>query len=224
MRWRKRDAIARRAITRLVELEPDNAYGWSLAFKQAGIAGDEGAQQAALSRMASAARYDDHLARGPRCRCRRLASILPEDDEARAQVAKLLADSYWVVESSDYSESLRRKCSIRNFGPGTWLHQHPGSEDDCLRVAGLLARSGSPFHAFVGSSLLAQRDASAEAKRRRSSLKFYLKSGQIGFDHNKTGYGGNFWTSSQWNAWADFLEPGMSEAQSVRRWQAREQD
>jgi len=49
------------SVRRWIELDPDNAAPWLFAFSQASSAGDETGQQEAMTRMASARRFDDRL-------------------------------------------------------------------------------------------------------------------------------------------------------------------
>lgn len=49
------------SVRRWIELDPDNAAPWLFAFSQAVAAGDATAQQEAMTRMASASRFDDRL-------------------------------------------------------------------------------------------------------------------------------------------------------------------
>lgn len=193
------------AIARLIALEPDNAYGWSLRFKLAMRAHDEGGVRNALARMAAARYYEDHLGEIQHEILGASLRWSPEDVEARAAVARRVAESVY-LGTDDFLNDARLQCSRRNPGqsPPTWAESHPESEADCLRFARLLTRSRIPFDAFRGWALIAQRDGSPATQSALARAQIRYSASFVGIGSTRQGDSNRWepWSAEQWSDWA----------------------
>jgi hypothetical protein len=214
-----------RAISRLLALEPRNAYGWALAFKQASVAHNEQGMRRALAGIAASTSYDDHLGAIRAAIFASASRLLPQDEDARAIIAKRVVESRW-IDTAGFTHDARLQCSLRTTTAAprtalpTWVESHPGSEADCLRIARLFTESASPFTAFRGEALLAQRDAGPRQKAAlERAQQFYFASMQVGVQLLGERRW-RPWTSAEWNRWAAQWQPGETEASVARRWSA----
>jgi hypothetical protein len=219
------------AISRLIAREPRNAYGWSLAFKEASLAQDQRGMRRALAGMAAASSFEDHLGDIRAAIFASSARLLPQDEDARAIVAKRVAGSRW-IDTTEFRHDVRLQCALRSTelaprpAPATWAESHPDSEADCLHIALLLAQSGSPFNVLRGQALLAQRDAGPVRKAglERARQFFNDSRSDLGVTHLGDDRHWLPWTSAEWNRWASFWKPGESEISVTRNWNARPLD
>jgi hypothetical protein len=218
------------AISRLLAQEPRNAYGWSLAFKDANLAQDDPGMRRALAGIAASTFFDDHLGDIRAAIFASAARLLPQDEDARAIVAKHVAQSRW-MDTADFTSDVRLQCARHTtmaaprIARPTWAEGHPGSEADCLHLARLLAESGGAFNAMRGEALLAQRDPGPLQKAAlERATQFYAASIDVGVTRLGDDHRWKPWTSAQWNHWAGYWKPGESEASVTRRWEARSLD
>jgi hypothetical protein len=193
------------AVARLTALEPDNAYGWSLAFKQAMQSNDGAGVRNALERMASARYYDDHFAEIRREVLGSALRLSANDAEARAAVARRLADGAY-LGTYDFVKDARFQCSRRDPGqsPATWAESHPESEPGCLQFARVLSRSRNPFDALRGWTLIGQRDASASTRSAlaRARANYSASVTGVGSTHEAGSSRWEPWSDEQWTDWA----------------------
>jgi hypothetical protein len=199
------DCNPKLAITRLTSLEPENAYGWSLEFRRAMHAHDSGGARTALARMAASHYYEDHFAQVQREVLGSAFRLLPDDVEARAAVARRVADGTY-LGTDDFVDDARLQCSLRHPGapPATWAESHPEGEADCLRFARLLTTSSNPFDVFRGWALIAQRDQSANTKAALARAQASYFSSATGIGSTRQGQENHWvpWSVEQWDAWA----------------------
>ena len=198
-------------LARLTAIEPDNGYGWSLEFRRAIGAHDDFSAGAALSRIAAARYYDDHLGRIRREILSSSLARMPSDAEARAAVAMRVADVS-ALGTEDFADDVRRQCSLRDRGAlrPSWAKAHPESGSDCLRVARLLTHSTSRFDVWRGWALLAERDPSPEVQSAfERAQQAYLQNGTgIGYTRKGEGNVWKPWSTAQWNDWAKTIASG----------------
>jgi hypothetical protein len=198
-----------KAVARLTALEPDNAYGWSLRFKQAMHAHDETGVRNALAQMAASRYYEDHFAEIQHEILGSSLRLSPDDAAARAAVARRLADGVY-YGTDGFVDDARFQCSRRVSGqrPPTWAESHPQSEPDCLKLARLLTGSSNPFDVLRGWALVAQRDESPEAEAALARARASDMASSIGSTRQGNSNHWVRWSDEQWNDWAKAIHAG----------------
>ena len=220
-----------KAVARLVATEPDNAYAWAQAFKLASLSGDARATRDALSHMAVARHYDDHVGtiRGALfAAARRWA---PDDPHAQAVVARVVSEA-GRGDTSDLAHDARVACNSepkRDELRG-WMASDATIAADCLRYARLLAASDGPWNAWLGWREIARRDPSAQASQAFAQAKRLAGAAHVGASPRAGGadaQGRTYfyaWDDAEWNRWATVWTPGTTEREGVRRWHALQRD
>ena len=213
------------AVERLLRLEPDNAFGWAQAFKAASLAGDRDAKRRALSRMAAARYYDDHLGEILSEVFAASARLLPQDPHKRALVARYAAEAG--SADTDYLQhDVRLECRSAPPGtrPATWNTGDPGIAADCLAVARLLAASDGPWNAYLGWREIDQREQTPATARALEQAKALTRHGRMNVGASPRGgvdaQGRTFWypwDDAEWNRWAASWTPEMTELDNVRK-------
>jgi hypothetical protein len=159
----------------LIQIEPQNAYGWSELLKVHSHAGDEAAVMADLREVGNARYYDEGLAGSREALFATAQRIAGRDAEALAALGRQLMRGS-LMTSDEYTHTLRYKCALPwPNDPVTppWLSQHPQARSSCRHAAVLAAQSKSDWEAVWGWRWLdlnhstAQTRAALEAARRR---------------------------------------------------------
>jgi hypothetical protein len=156
-------------VANLVRLEPDNAAAWRYAVALAAAKGDQAGIDAALERMATAARAYDHegeeVAIWTRVFRQHPATLsTPVDDEPdagppRTALAAALERVTWRYSGAD--AAFKRACQPDGSTEQDWRRL-----DWCERAGQVLASEGESFALReLGLSLLDKRDGHADLQR-----------------------------------------------------------
>jgi len=214
------------AIRRLTELEPDNAYGWSLAFKWASLRHDAASMREAIQRMAESTHYDNYQGRITRDLLRETELLAPGDVGYLADIASE-ARSVGFGAIDDFKHDVRYGCRRRpaldTSNQLRWLEIHPEMQDDCLRIAKVLSASTDLTSAYWGwrrileaESIPARRDAILPQVRNSRWLQ--EQAWRVGVNRHRQDHGWDAWTKDEWLNWAAAWAPGDGEIPSVKRW------
>lgn len=218
----------RAAIGQLTARDPDNGFGWSLAFKQASQRGDSAAMAVAARRMAQSSYYEDYRGRIARDLIDNSRRLSPDDAESQATVAMQVRNAAHLA-TEDFPHDIRRQCTPRsaNTAPADrrWIDQHPDARRDCLRIARLLAGSTNLFGSrwgwkrIVSSETDPELRAQAYQQLRASDWLWQRSMATVG----STDLGGHRWAPwepADWQQWAASWSPGDSELAATQRWLA----
>lgn len=216
------------AIAQLTSRDPDNGFGWSLAFKWAAQRGDTAAMAAAARRMAQSTYYEDYRARIAHDLVDGAKQLSPADPEFQATIAIQVRNVRYLA-TEDFRHDIRRQCTPRsaNTAPADrrWIDQHPDARRDCLRIARLLAGSTNLFGSRWGWKRIVSSETDPDLRARayqqlRASDWLWLRSmSTVG----STDLGGRRWAPwepADWQQWAASWSPGDSELAATRRWLA----
>lgn len=216
------------AITQLTSRDPDNGFGWSLAFTWAAQRGDSTAMAAAARRMAQSSYYENYRARIARDLVGSSKSLSPGDPEFQATIAMQVRDAGYLA-TEDFSHDIRVQCTPRTvnsaLSDGRWIEQHPDADSDCLLIARLLSNSTSLFGSrwgwkrIVSSETDPELRAQAYQKLRGSHWLWQQSMATVGF----TALGGRRWSPwepADWQQWAASWSPGDGEIPATQRWLA----
>lgn len=212
-----------RAIQQLLIRDPDNAFGWMLAFKWASLRADEQGMALAVEKLGGARYFESHNGRIQHDLLAAAQQLAPGDTDLLADIAN---EAFLVrqVDTEDFRHDLRLQCSAS--GPSQaanprWIDRHPESQPACLHFARLLTGSTDLFSKLWGWQLLQRAGAiSDEAQRAARSDAFWL------FDQELSGFGvirgegrtWSKWTDQDWQRWAGSWQAGDGEVPAVRRW------
>lgn len=214
------------AIRRLVEIDPDNAYGWMLAFKWAAQHQRPEEMKRALEKIGSARYFENYQGRAHRDLFAAAERIRPGNADLLADIANQ-AELNWRVDSADLTNDVQVACSLRQGGniPVHWLQLHPESRADCLHLAVLLANSTDLWRAAWGWRQLARAGqvTTAPAQATRRNLIWLYRDNVVGLGQNRNSRDANDhswtpWQAKDWQLWAESWKPGDGEIPALRRW------
>lgn len=216
------------AIRRLTQRDPDNGYGWSLAFESAAQKVDRPAMREALARMAGSSHFENYKARIRRDLFESARKLAPADEDFRAVIESEARMAAYLA-SDDYRYSVRRNCSPRSSGAAAydsrWIEVAPEIKSDCSRVARLLSQSSDiGFAHWAWRQLYLQApDAASRAAafdKLRNAKWLWLQAQGPGSTRLVDGSWGRKWDSSDWNRWYAAWAPGDGEIPAMKRWLA----
>lgn len=214
------------AIQRLVAIDPNNAFGWALAFKWAAQHQQPKAMKQALDQIGRATYFENYNGRIHRDLFAAAEQLRAGDAELLADIA-IQAEDVWQVALGDFENDLRVQCSLREGGniPLHWVQQHPESRADCLHLARLLVGSSDLWSASWGWRQLARAGevTSAPAQRARRDAEWLYRSNVVSFGQTRNSRDANDhswrpWEAADWNLWAESWKPGDGQIPSLRRW------
>jgi hypothetical protein len=214
------------AIRRLTALDPDNAFGWMLAFKWASQHQQPKQMQLALEKIGSARYYENYQGRAHRDLFAAAARLRPDDSELLRDVANH-AEILWQVDTGDFENDIRVQCSLREGGniPVHWVQLHPENRADCLHLARLLVGSTDVWGATWGWRQLARAGevtTAPQMQARRDAIWLYRGSaasrGQTRNSDDPNDHSYRPWGPAEWKMWAEAWKPGDGQTPSMRRW------
>jgi hypothetical protein len=215
------------AIRQLVARDPDNAFGWSLAFKWAAQHGDQQAMGDALKRMASSHHFENY--QGPLTRDLIVAAQkqAPGDTDFLAVIATQARTAAYLARADDFRHDVRFNCTRRTTtepaGSPRWLETHPESQEDCLRIAGLLSRSTDLMSARWGWRRIHAQETDpllrAQELQRLRDTQWMWEQTVPGSSREADGSWQD-WKEAEWNQWAAAWNAGDGEIPAARRWLA----
>ena len=214
------------AIRRLLERDPDNAFGWSLAFKWAAQHQDAGAMRQALTGMAAAHRYEDYQGRIGRDLFAATADLAPGDAELLASSVRRFGEARYSA-TEDFHDDVRYACTTASNVDDTyrsrWLDANPDARADCLRVAVLLADSTDLWGARWGWQQVQARQTEAQARAQAGEhlrdATWLARKGDQTFGAARQADGRwRDWQAAEWRQWATSWQPGDGQAPAMRRW------
>lgn len=201
------------AIRDLLARDPDNGYGWSLAFKWASLHNDEGAMQSALGHLAAATHYESFRGRIFSDLFAAANRLAPDDVSLRTAMAMQVNDSLY-LDSEDFGSDVRLHCTARPDGRLSgqlvrWIDRHPESEAECVAVAKLLSRT---------SDLTSSRWGTHRLNKDTTQAETWL----VGIvpTPSRSRYAWRPWTDAEWAQWSAAWAPGDGEVPAMHRWLA----
>lgn len=220
------------AIRRLVAIDPDNAFGWILAFRWAAQHQRPEGMKRALEEIGSARYYENYQGRAHRDLFAAAERLRPGDADLLADVVDH-ADLSLRADMTDLAHDVLTQCSLREGGnvPVNWLRQHPESRADCVHLARLLANSTDLWRSGWGWRQLARagevKSALANETRRNVLWMYYGNVISRGFNRNSrdpNDHSSTPWQDADWKLWAEAWKPGDGQIPAMRRWlKARDQ-
>lgn len=212
------------AIRRLVAIDPDNAFGWMLAFKWAAQHQQPERMAEAMTRIGQAHYYENYIGRIHRDLFAAAQRHALADVDLLADVAsdaRLIAR----VDTSDFVHDLRFQCKPRKDQPAAeprWVETHPEAAPACLHLARLLLRSTDLFGANWARNRLQQAGITVTAADEQLMRDaFWLAwQDQRGFSvtRNADGRGWVAWSDANWLLWSESWRVGDGQIPSLRRW------
>ena len=214
------------AIRRLVALDPDNAYGWMLAFKWAAQHQRPEDMRRALEKIGSARYYENYQGRTHRDLFAAAEWLRPGDANLLAHIARQ-AELSWQVDSADLMNDVLVQCSLREGEniPVHWLQLHPESRADCIHIARLLAGSTDLWRATWGWRQLTRAGevTTKPAQETRRNLLWMYRSNVISLGQSRSSLDTDDhswipWQDEDWKSWAEAWKPGDGQIPSLQRW------
>ena len=214
------------AIRRVNDLAPDNAYGWSLAFKWASLRQDAAAMREAIQRMAGSTHYESFQGRITRDLLRQTELLAPGDVEYLADIASEARSVGfgWIDDPThDVRHGCRRRPALDTSTKLRWLEIHPEMQGDCLRIARLLSKSTDLTSAYWGWRRILEAESNparldAILPHVRNSRWLQEQAWRVGVNRHSHDHGWDAWTEDEWQNWATAWAPGDGEIPSIKRW------
>lgn len=214
------------AIGQLSAREPDNGYGWALAFTWAAQRHDEAAMRHAVKQMAQSSHFENYQSAITRDLLKQVQIQAPGDiDYLQSIASRTRTASFGTFQ--DYRNDLLVSCSRRPVSDTKstpiWLEIHPEMQAECLRIARLLSNSTDLRAARWGSRRVyeAQSDPTARGlalQHLRNRWWWQQNSWNIGMNLRTKDHGWDPWTEAEWQVWATAWAPGDGEIPAVKRW------
>jgi hypothetical protein len=214
------------AIRRLVAIDPDNAFGWMLAFKWSAQHQQSEGMKLALDQIGRARYFENYQGRAHRDLFAAAGRLEPGDAVLLEDIAEQAELSHQVADE-DLANDVRAQCSLRETrgAPTRWLQLHPESRTDCLHLARLMIGSTDRWGAYWGWSQLTRAGevttASAQ-QARRDALWLYrgnaVAFGQTRNSNNPEDHSWRPWEPADWKLWAEAWKPGDGQVPAMRRW------
>jgi hypothetical protein len=193
--------------TRLVQLEPSNAYGWSQLFKLHSSAGNEAAALADLGNLARSSHYED----GMKSAVHSIWLAANQFADGNAEVfgalgRQLLGPSAGYTDEA-YENDVMFRCSLgrpNTTRPPRWLRHNLAARPECKAAAQLLADSSDPWASRWGWNWLNRAEPSARTAAGAQAAEIRLrKVGTFGGTITDVkSHGWRPWTDAEWMAWA----------------------
>lgn len=215
-----------RAINQFTRREPDNAFAWSLALTRASRAGADVAVDRALRRMAQSGYYEDYQGSLTRDLLLAAKTLAPDDEDFQTQISVQTRRAR-NLDWDDYHNNVRKQCGRFAYRTSPenhrWIELHPEAENDCLAIAGILARSNDLRAAWWGWQRIANSEPglqlSSGTREGFRGISWLMRNNQVGMNFSK-GRRPTLWKSEQWQAWGETWEPGDGEIPALKRWMA----
>jgi hypothetical protein len=213
------------AIRRLIAREPDNGYGWSLAFKWAAQHDDQPAMRTAVAAMAQSRYFENYQGRIVRDLLAAAQAMAPGDLDLLAAIAsQASAGNFW--GDDDYHDDIRYNCAQSSIGhpyQARWLQANPDRRADCLRIAVLLSRSSDLFGSLWGWRQLHAQESDpqlrAHAYRQMRDSEWRLRQQfEARYSSWQFNDGAPEWSAQQWQQWVAAWQPGDGEIPATKRW------
>ena len=214
------------AIRQLTAREPDNAYGWSLAFTWAAQRHDESGMRNAVQQMAQSSHFENYQGRNTSALLKAAQTLAPGDIDYLESIASQTRSSGFAA-LSDFRDDIRASCRRRPAADTSdtprWLELHPEMQGACLRIAWLLSNSTNLAAARWGARRIyeAQADPAKRAlalQRLRDRHWWQERAWNVGMYPHTQDHGWDPWTAAEWQKWALAWKPGDGEIPSVKRW------
>lgn len=214
------------AIRQLTSREPDNAYGWSLAFTSAAQRNDESGMRDAVQKMAQSSHFENYQGRITSDLLQAAQAIAPDDiDYLESIAAQVRASGFAMIR--DFREDIRSSCMRRPAEDSSdkprWLELHPEMQEACLRIALLLSNSTDLRTARWGAQRIFEAETDpaklAVARQRLRDRWWWQQRGwAVGRNGHINDHGWDEWTLAEWQVWVSAWTPGDGEIPSVKRW------
>lgn len=213
-------------IKRLTDAQPDNGFGWALAFKWASLHDNPSAMRYALGRLGQSHYFESYEGPIARDLIAGAESLAPDDIDLLATVAGSISAKNNTID--DFKHDVRVQCRPRQSGDSaynsTWLEVNPASRGDCLRVAELMTGSSELFNVRWGWRRLYAQARSpvlrAQAYQHLRDVQWWRQSAL------NSGFGYIFYGidddshSIDWKGWRAARKDGDGEIPAIKRWLA----
>lgn len=211
------------SLQRLLARDPENAFGWILAFRRAAQRGDTARMQAAMDGMRRARYFESHAGTVHKLLFDQVMAGHAGDGRAIAEAADQFRRMQQLL-TDDFTHSLLYQCSLRKVnGPRAprWVDSHPEARGDCLHLAGLLAGSSDLDAAWWGWRQVHWADGPTTAAQVRAMREVawlaHQRQGRVGLHRGPDGRSWTPWTRDDWVRWNQtWREDG--EISAFRRW------
>ena len=215
----------REAISQLTKRDPDNAFGWSLAFAWAAQHKDEAAMREAVIRMAQAGHFENYQGAIVHDALKAAQALAPGDNDYLESIASQSRTSGFT--GRDFRFGIRAACMrVPFYDPvqaPRWVEIHPEMWGDCLRIARRLANSTDVRAARWGTRQLYEAEADPSARHTalqqlRDAHWWQENAWSVGVNRHTKDNGWEAWSQAEWQDWATAWSQGDGEIPSIKRW------
>jgi hypothetical protein len=200
-----------------------NAASWMLEFRRASELGDEERMERALDGAAQSTFSDWRLSA---VQAALFAPALDAGSPRRFEAAYSLWSSAQYARHRSFHHSLMAHCSLGE--PATWnphaywIHRHPEARAPCLRLAGVLAKSGSLHESEWGWRQLRRSgiELTPERVSQMRDAEWLRRYGGTwpGRWVHANGRAWTPWDGAEWRRWYAVWGRDRSEIASARHW------
>jgi len=192
--------------SKLVQLDPGDAYGWSQLFKLHSAAGNQAAAMQDLAGLARATRYDDGMHAAWHAMWLAATQAANGNAEVFGALGRQLLGPSAGIPDQQYEYDVKFRCSLNRYSGKSprWLRYNLADRPECRAAAVLFASSSYPWESRWGWNWLDRKEPSARtAAGVRAAEQRMRDLGMFGgsIDDPKT-HAWHPWTDAEWMAWA----------------------